>query len=119
MPTAVGVLFLRDVRSPLPELLDATREAPESQPERQEPWRVWLHNDDYTPMEYVIGVLREVFRLGWWKATTTMLKAHALGVALVGRFPQKEAESLVTSAHARARADGWPMRLSAEPGESE
>jgi ATP-dependent Clp protease adaptor protein ClpS len=119
MSMAVGILFLRDARSPLPDLRDAKEEAPEGQPARQEPWRVWLHNDDHTPMEYVVVVLREVFSLGWWKATTTMLKAHAVGVALVGRFPREEAQRLVETAHARARGDGWPLRLSAEPGEGE
>lgn len=117
MPTPAGVLLLRDARSPLPEVRDAAEERRQDQPQRQEPWRVWLHNDDYTPMEYVVAVLREVFRLGFWKATVTMLKAHAAGVALVGRFPAEEAERLVAAAHARARGDGWPLRLSAEPGE--
>lgn len=40
----------------------------EDQPNRQERWRVLLQNDDYTPAEYVVVNLREVFRLGWWKA---------------------------------------------------
>lgn len=115
---APGIVLLRDARSPLPDLRDATDAKATDQPKRDEPWRVLLHNDDYTPAEYVVKLLHDVFRLGWWKAASTMVKAHALGIAEVGRFPKDEAERLIAIAHDRARGDGWPLRLSAEPGEA-
>jgi ATP-dependent Clp protease adaptor protein ClpS len=116
VPAAIA---LRDERSPLPDLHHATAAQPEAQLKHDQPWRVLLHNDDYTPAEYVVAVLREVFRLGWWKAATTMVKAHALGIAEVGSFPKEEADRLIAIAHSRARGDGWPLRFSAEPGETE
>ena len=48
-----------------------------------------------------------------------MVKAHVAGIAQVGRFPREEAQRLVAAAHDRARSDGWPLRLSAEPGEAD
>lgn len=116
MPSLAGILFLRDDRSGRAGLKDASESEERSREKRQEPWEVWLHNDDYTPIEYVVGILRDVFGLGWWKATLTTLRAHAAGSALVGRYPAEEAQRRVDAAHARARGDGWPLRLSAEPG---
>jgi hypothetical protein len=42
-----------------------------------------------------------------------------MGAAQVGRFPKEEAQGLVAAAHARARGDGWPLRLTAEPGDAD
>ena len=114
---APSVLLFRDARSAA-DLRDATDAKATDQPRRDEPWRVLLHNDDYTPAEYVVKILREVFRLGLFKATTAMLRAHIAGIAPVGSFPKDEAHRLIAIAHDRARSDGWPLRLSAEPGES-
>ncbi len=82
---------------------------------RQQPWRVWLHNDNVTPMNYVVGLLQKVFALGWFKAARTMLKAHVSGVAEVGEFSADEAQARVAAAHARARGDAWPLHFSCEP----
>jgi ATP-dependent Clp protease adaptor protein ClpS len=83
-----------------------------SDPRRKVPAEVWLHNDDYTPAEYVVRVLQEVFVLGFWKANWVMVKAHSTGDALVGTYPRQEAEEKVEAAEQRARGDGWPLRLS-------
>jgi ATP-dependent Clp protease adaptor protein ClpS len=88
--------------------------APEEDARRREPVEVWLHNDDYTPAEYVVTVLEQVFALGWWKANWIMVKAHATGHAIVGRYPRQEADNKVARAQDQARADGWPLRLTVE-----
>jgi len=87
-------------------------DAPEADARRKVPVEVWLHNDDYTPAEYVVRILQEVFALGWWKANWTMVKAHSTGDSLVGTYPRHEAEEKVEAAEQRARGDGWPLRLS-------
>lgn len=84
--------------------------------ERKKPVEVWLHNDDYTPAEYVVRILEDVFKLGFWKANWVMARAHFAGESLVGVYPRGKAEKLVAAAEGRARSDGWPLRLSiAEP----
>jgi ATP-dependent Clp protease adaptor protein ClpS len=95
-----------------PDAIVAT--APEEEARRQKPVEVWLHNDDYTPAEYVVVVLDQVFALGWWKANWIMVKAHATGHSVVGTYPREEAERKVTAAERRARSDGWPLRLTVE-----
>lgn len=90
------------------------KQAPEQDPSREEPARVWLHNDDVTPAEYVVTVLEQAFGLGWWRANWIMLRAHVTGQALVGQYPRHEAAERVAAAHRRARAEGWPLRFSVE-----
>lgn len=91
------------------------RADPEEDSERDRPWRVVLHNDDFTPMEYVTKVLHDVFELGWAKSVLVMARAHTSGRAEVAVLPKDEAGTRIASAHARARADGWPLRFSLEP----
>jgi len=88
---------------------------PEEEAERQRPWRVLLHNDDVTPMEYVTQLLHRQFGLSWARAALVMLKAHVSGLAQVCVLPRDEARERIAVAHARARGDGWPLRFSAEP----
>lgn len=114
MSTYATGLWLRDGR-PLPDLKDAADTRSDEDAKREEPWRVWLHNDDRTPMEYVVSILHELFDTSWWKATRMMLTAHIWGQAMVGHYPKDEAKKRVEAAHVRARSDGWPLRLSAEP----
>jgi ATP-dependent Clp protease adaptor protein ClpS len=97
--------------------IDALDETVESKTEelRDEPWVVTLHNDPITPMEYVVTVLHEIFSLGWVRASAIMVRAHVMGAAEVGTFPAADAEKRVDAAHARARAAGWPLRLSCGP----
>ena len=96
------------------EPVPVVRDAAQDDARREEPARVWLHNDDVTPADYVVKVLERVFTLGWWKANWIMVKAHVTGQALVGLFPRKEAETRVAAVHQGARQDGWPLRLSIE-----
>jgi ATP-dependent Clp protease adaptor protein ClpS len=89
----------------------------DARPARDEPWRVLLHNDDFTPIEFVVAVLHEVFGLGFVRATRVMLTAHVTGLATVDVLPRRAAESRVSLAEARARAAGWPLRFSVEPAD--
>jgi ATP-dependent Clp protease adaptor protein ClpS len=90
---------------------------PDEEARRREPSEVWLHNDSYTPAEYVVDILEHVFGFGWWKANWIMTSAHVTGAAMVGVYPLEEAETKVDAAHARAREDGWPLRLSVQTPE--
>jgi ATP-dependent Clp protease adaptor protein ClpS len=110
---AFAALLLRS--TPAERIAIQRVEKDEPEEKKDEPWRVLLHNDDYTPMEYVTTVLHDVFKIGWMRATWVMLKAHRGGTAEVAVLPRHEAESRVRVAMARARGDGWPLRLSCEP----
>jgi ATP-dependent Clp protease adaptor protein ClpS len=88
---------------------------PDEAADRSRPWRVVVHNDDYTPAEYVTRILNEVFRLSWPRAAFVMVRAHMAGRADVAILPRDEASQRIAAAHARARGDGWPLHFTKEP----
>lgn len=88
---------------------------PVAQTELEPPYRVLIHNDDITPMDFVVAVLRAVFKLGSREALGIMLEAHYTGVAYVMTLPHEEAKYRVGKAHSMARAAGYPLTFSIEP----
>ena len=82
------------------------------------PYRVLLINDDYTPMEFVVEVLMNIFGKGEQEAVYVMLKVHTEGQGLAGVYPFEIAETKVEEVHARARAEGHPLRATLEEGDA-
>ena len=78
------------------------------------PYRVIIHNDDVTPMDFVIYVLRQVFLLAGPRAVQVMYTAHYHGSAYVQTLPKSEAQRRVHQAHYAARLQGYPLRFSLE-----
>ncbi len=77
-------------------------------------YRVLMHNDDYTTMEFVVHVLQAVFRKPPAEASQIMLNIHLKGVGMCGVFPHEIAETKVDKVHAMARTEGFPLRCSLE-----
>ena len=77
--------------------------------------RVLIHNDDLTPMDFVVRVLQEVFNLGSFRSLRVMLEAHRSGVAHVVTEPYERAEFHVDQARSMARPRGYPLSFSIEP----
>jgi len=73
-------------------------------------YRVVLLNDDYTPMEYVIEVLREFFAMGGEQATVIMLKVHNEGRGVCGVYPKDIAATKVAQVTEHARAHQHPLQ---------
>jgi len=83
---------------------------------RTEPlYRILIHNDDVTPFDYVIRVLKRIFMLSQELAEHVAETAHEQGVAIVMIRPRPEAEKLIGIARTQARADGYPLTFSLEP----
>jgi len=78
-------------------------------------YRVLIHNDDVTPMDFVVRVLQEVFEKGLQDAISIMMEAHHTGVALVEVVPLERAEFRVDKAHSLARAAKVPLKFTYEP----
>lgn len=78
-------------------------------------YRVLLHNDDYTTMEFVVAVLIQYFDHDVTGATRIMLQVHHAGVGVAGRFTRDEAETRAEQATAEARRQGFPLLLTVEP----
>ncbi|HSR51621.1 MAG TPA: ATP-dependent Clp protease adaptor ClpS [Acidobacteriota bacterium] len=78
-------------------------------------FRVLLHNDDYTSMDFVVEILRSVFRKSEPEAVQIMLNVHYRGVGMAGLYPPQVAETKVKAVHSRAKKSGYPLRCSMEP----
>ena len=78
-------------------------------------YQIIIHNDDVTPMEFVVHILTGIFFLGTPNATEIMLKAHITGSAYVQTVPRGEAEKRINKAHATADENGYPLQFSMEP----
>jgi ATP-dependent Clp protease adaptor protein ClpS len=85
--------------------------------ERPRLHKVMLLNDDYTPREFVVTVLKAEFRLSEDQAYRVMMTAHRLGVCVVAVFTRDVAESKATRATDLARAQGHPLTFTTEPEE--
>ena len=89
--------------------------APDSETQLAPPYNVIIHNDDYTPMDFVVQVLRSVFGLSRADAEVVMLTAHFTGLAYVMTLGYEEAKYRVGKAHGLARAAGYPLTFTIEP----
>ena len=88
-------------------------------PKTQEPklYKVILLNDDYTPREFVVQVLKAVFRTTEEQAYRIMMTAHQQGVCVVATYTRDIAESKATEATDMGREKGYPLAFSTEPEE--
>lgn len=80
-------------------------------------YNVVIYNDDFTPMDFVVMILRNVFFKNEADAEALMLKVHHSEKAIVGVYPYDVAESKKRKATAMAREEGFPLRLTVEPAE--
>jgi ATP-dependent Clp protease adaptor protein ClpS len=77
-------------------------------------YRVIMHNDDYTTMEFVVEILQSIFHQNPTDATHTMLTIHTDGQAVCGCYGYEIAETKIAQAHQCATTAGYPLRCSME-----
>ncbi len=94
-----------------PEIIEDT----EAETELEPLYRIIIHNDDVTPMDFVVRILTSIFYLGMDTAADVMLTAHIKGMAYVQTLPKSEAERRINKAHFAARLEGYPLHFSMEP----
>jgi ATP-dependent Clp protease adapter protein ClpS len=99
---------------------NAGRSLPEKEPgplegeSYERPWAVFIHNDETTPMDFVIHILSMVFQLSSSHAAQVMYTAHINGKAFVQALPRTEALRRVGQARFAARLRGYPLEFSVE-----
>lgn len=89
----------------------------EPKTERPRLHKVILVNDDYTPREFVVLVLKAEFKMGPERAYSVMMTAHQRGVCVVAVYPKDVAETKATRATDMARSKGYPLLFTTEPEE--
>ena len=77
-------------------------------------YKVILHNDDYTTMDFVVKILMDVFGKSLEKATQMMLNIHNRGREICGVYPRQIAETKVEAVHSLAANQGFPLRSTME-----
>lgn len=102
-----------------PELEGDLQVEEQQRTKRPRRYTVVFHNDDYTTMEFVVHVLIKFFRKTETEATHIMLNVHHKGYGVVGVFPRDVAETKVSQVSEYARANGHPLRCTAEPEDEE
>lgn len=102
---------------PASDTVTKPRTKTEPKTERPKLYKVILFNDDYTPREFVIMVLKAVFRVGEDKGYQIMITAHKLGSCVVAVFTRDVAETKVSEAMDAAKEAGFPLMFTAEPEE--
>jgi len=78
-------------------------------------YKVLLHNDDYTSMEFVVMILASIFHLGENRAVEIMLHVHQRGVGVAGVYTYEVAETKVRKTMDLARDHEFPLRCTMEP----
>lgn len=76
---------------------------------------VVMFNDDYTPAEFVVGILKDVFRMDEMTAITTMLAVHQRGAAACGAYSRDVAETKLDQAKSRSAAAGHALKMEMQP----
>jgi ATP-dependent Clp protease adaptor protein ClpS len=99
--------------------IDVVKPDTVAKPKTQQPklYKVILINDDYTPREFVVQVLKAVFRTTEDQAYRIMMTAHQKGVCVVATYTRDIAESKATEATDMGRSNGFPLAFSTEPEE--
>jgi len=85
-----------------------------TRPKKPSQYKVLMLNDDYTPMEFVVMVLKRFFRMDLEQATRVMLHVHQKGVGVCGIFPYEVAETKVNQVMDYARENQHPLQCTLE-----
>lgn len=81
-------------------------------------YKVLLHNDDYTTMDFVVMVLETVFKKDTSEATRIMLNVHHQGLGIAGVYTREIGETKIALVHDLARKNQFPLKCSLEKVDS-
>ena len=77
-------------------------------------YKVILHNDDYTPMDFVVVILMDAFNFSFQKASAITIQVHEQGKGIAGAYSKEIASMKVKKCNQIARAEGHPLMITME-----
>ncbi len=86
-----------------------------ARPKKPPLYKLILLNDDYTPMEFVVGILQVFFQMDLAHAMNLMLKVHQLGKAVCGLYSRELAETKMLEVNSFSRSQKQPLLCVMEP----
>ena len=92
-----------------------TKPKTKTQTQRPKLWKVILLNDDYTPREFVVQVLKAVFRMNEDEAYRVMMTAHRRGACVIAVYARDVAETKAKEATDLGKQKGYPLFFTTEP----
>jgi ATP-dependent Clp protease adaptor protein ClpS len=102
---------------PMNDIITKPNTKDEIKAERPRLHKVILLNDDYTPREFVVTVLKAEFRMSEDQALRVMITAHRRGACVVAVYTKDVAEAKATNATDAGRSKGYPLLFTTEPEE--
>ena len=93
------------------------RTRPKPKTQRPKLWKVILLNDDFTPREFVVLVLKAVFRMNEDEAYNVMITAHRRGACVIAVFTKDVADTKAKEATELGKSQGYPLYFTTEPEE--
>ena len=93
------------------------RTKPRTKTQRPPLYKVILLNDDYTPREFVVAVLKAVFRMSADQAYRVMMTAHRRGACVIAVYARDVAETKAKEATELGKQKGYPLFFTTEPEE--
>ncbi len=104
----------RDIRGPGNDSEVGVATKTRAKPKKPNQFKVLMLNDDYTPMEFVVLVLKRFFQMDLEQATRVMLHVHQRGVGVCGIFPYEIAETKVNQVMDLAKQNQHPLQCTLE-----
>ena len=101
----------------MPNMLTKARVKLQPKTQRSKLYKVILLNDDYTPREFVVMVLKAVFRMNEDQAYNVMMTAHQRGACVIAVFTRDVAETKAKEATELGKSNGFPLFFTTEPEE--
>lgn len=117
LSTPPGIALVHNWPIAMPETVLKPRAKTQPKTERPKLYKVILVNDDFTPREFVVTVLKGEFKLSEDQAHRIMITAHTRGVCVVAVFTRDVAETKAARATDAGKAKGYPLLFTTEPEE--
>ena len=105
------------IRNPKGDSAVVTQKKSATKLQKPKFYKVILHNDDFTTMEFVVAILQSIFHHGETEATAIMLNIHQHGMGVAGLYPYQIAEAKVAEVMHTAEKAEFPLLCTLEPDE--